>query len=797
MWSSAIAVVVSVAIGLPGEARAQEDGREPEAPPQRHARADRSPPDGLERKISTDPGLPPPAERPFQPLIEPSLHVRRTAGEIELDGELDDPGWRGAARADGFSTNFPDEMGEPEVKSEVLVTYDDDNLYLAFIAFDDPSTIRATMRDRDEMFSDDYFGILLDTYGDASWAVYLFANPYGVQGDTRFAVTSGEDSSFDLLYYTEGKITDDGYVIEMRVPFASLRFPDTEEQVWRATFWRTRPRGSREQHTWAAIDRDNSCFLCQYGTLTGIRGVKPGGALELLPTVVGSQSSSISDPDDPAGGMQDEGFEGEPSLGMRYSFPVGLTTDLALNPDFSQIESDAAQIDANSTFALFYPERRPLFQEGAEVFSTSIDQVYTRSINNPQVVGKAIGRLNRTTLGYIGGVDETSPILIPLEERSFVGQTDKSVSNIVRAQQSFLEDSYAGLLFTDRRFLDHRGSNTSLGVDGQLRFLDKYRFEWQLVGSHSQEPSDSTLTAGVNDLTFDGGKRTVAYDGESFFGNAAYASVERNARTWNFDFDYWQYSPTFRVDNGFETRNDLRRVSMYQGLNFWPSAAWIDRVGPGVYGQMAWNWAGEKKSDYLQLWMNAQLKGQTSLEPAIEIENERFGGIDFRGLTNLRVFANSNFSEPVKLGFFVARGDRIARNLDTPELGTGTDAELFGTFTLFRRFVLQPSVQYSDLHTQDDGEEVFKGFVLRTRANLQFSRELFLRLIVQWDDFGGNFSFEPLLTYRLNPWTVFYVGATSGYSDYGRRDDLDLPTEAGLVQTSRQFFLKFQYLLRF
>ena len=733
----------------------------------------------------------------FAPLIEPSLHVMRAVGEIKLDGELDDPGWRGAARADGFSTNFPEEMGRPDVDSEVLVTYDEDNLYLAFIAHDDPSTIRAALRDRDEMWSDDYFGILLDTYGDASWAVYLFANPYGVQGDTRFAVTSGEDSSYDLLYYTEGKITDTGYVIEMRVPFASLRFPDAEEQEWRATFWRTRPRGSREQHTWAAISRDNSCFLCQYGTLTGIQGVKPGGALELLPTIVASQTSSISDPNDPFGGLNNDGVEGAPSLGMRYSFPVGLTTDLALNPDFSQIESDAAQIDVNSTFALFFPERRPLFQEGADVFATPIDQVYTRSINDPQVVGKAIGRMDRTTVGYIGGVDETSPILIPLEERSYLNQTRKSVSNIVRAQQSFLDDSYAGVLFTDRRFVDHSGSNTSLGVDGQMRFLDKYRFEWQVVGSHSQEPDDPTLTEGVNDLKFDNGRYTVAYDGESFFGNAMYASVERNARTWSWDVDYWQFSPTFRVDNGFETRNDMRRVSMYQGLSFWPGASWIDRVGPGVFGQMAWNWSGQKKSDYVQLWLNAQLTGQTSLEPAFEIENERFGGVDFTGLTNLRLFANSNFSEPVRLGFFVAHGDRIARNLETPELGTGTDAEVFGTINLFGRFLFQPSVQYSDLYTQADHAEVFKGFVFRARASLQFSRELFVRLIVQWDDFSGQLSFEPLLTYRLNPFTVFYIGATSGYSDFGRRDDLALPAEAGLAQTSRQFFLKFQYLLRF
>jgi hypothetical protein len=736
------------------------------------------------------------ADTGFQPLIKPSLHVTRAEGEIRIDAVLDDPGWVGAARVTDFSTNFPEEMGEPEVDSEAWITYDQDNLYIALVAHDDPSTVRASLRDRDQIWQDDYFGILLDTYGDASWAVFLFANPLGVQGDTRDSATGGEDVNFDLLYYSDGKITDGGYVIEMRVPFASLRFPDREDQEWRATFWRTRPRGSREQHTWAAIDRDNPCFMCQYGTLTGISGVKSGGALELLPTLVASQSSGIVDPDDPGSGLENDGVEAEPSLGVRYSFPQGLTADLALNPDFSQIESDAAQIDVNTTFALFFPERRPLFQEGSDVFTTYVDQVYTRTINDPSIVGKAIGRMNRTTVGYIGGLDRNSPILIPLEERSYVNQTGQSVSNIFRGKQTFLEDSFAGALFTDRRFTDHDGSNTSLSADGSLRFLPNYRFEWQVVGSYTREPNDTTLTSGVNDLTFDGGRHTVAYDGESYWGNAVHASVERGARTWRFDLDYWQFSPTLRVDNGFQTRNDLRHVSMFQGLSFWPGTSWIDRIGPGIYGQMVWNWRGEKKSDYFQAWMNAQLKGQTSLEPAIEIENERFRDTDFTGLVNARLFANSNFSEPVRLGFFVSHGDRIARNLETPQQGKGTDAEVFGTLKLWRRFLVEPSVQYSDLYVDDGATEVFKGFVFRARLSLQFTRELFARVILQWDDFDGQFSFEPLLTYRLNPFTVFYVGATSDYTDFGRRDDLDLPTQAGLTQTSRQFFLKFSYLIR-
>ena len=743
----------------------------------------------VEEPVGTTPG--------FQPQIRPTLHVSPADGGIEIDGELDDPGWRSAARATDFSTNFPEEMGEPDVASEAWITYDEENLYVAFVAYDDPAKVRASLRDRDEIWQDDYFGILLDTYGDATWAYFLFANPLGIQGDTRQSVNSGEDVRFDVLYYAAGQVTDFGYVVELRIPFASLRFPDAPEQEWRATFWRNRPRASREQHTWAALDRDDSCFLCQFGTLTGIWGVRPGGALELLPTLVASQAGELADPDDPASGLDNEGLKVDPGFGVRYSFPVGITMDAALNPDFSQVESDVAQIDVNTTFALFFPERRPLFQEGSDVFVTPVTQVYTRSINDPIVVGKAIGRTGRTTLGYIGGVDETSPILIPFEERSFVGQTGGSVSNIARFQRSFGDDSHAGILFTDRRFLDHGGSNTSVGANGQLRFLSLYRLVWQLAGSHTREPNDTTLTEDVNDLAFDGGRHTAAYDGEAFWGSGAWASVERDARLWNFFVRYAHLSPTFRADNGFETRNDFRRVAMFQGLTFQPRSGFVDEIAPGIWMRREWNFRGVKKQDNLEAWVGARLKGQTFAQVEFEFASERFREVDFNGMRRFEGVVDANFSDPVKLGFWLSHGDQISRGSDVPVLGRGTNAEAWGTIKLFRRLTLEPAFQYATLADKETGEEIFDGYIFRLRANLHFTRELFLRFVAQWDDFDGALSLEPLLTFRLNPFSVFYVGATSGYADFGRRDDLETPAGLGLVHTQRQFFAKFQYLFRF
>ncbi len=734
---------------------------------------------------SADPTVTP-ADSGFVPQMKPTLTVARAGGPIEIDGVLDDAGWQGASRATGFSEHFPDERSRPAVESEVWVTYDEKNLYLAFLAFDNPSGIRASLRDRDDMWSDDYFGILLDTYGDAAWAYFLFANPLGVQGDSRFATSGGEDDGFDIIYHTEARITETGYQIEMAVPFASLRFPDRATQTWRATFWRTRPRGSREQHTWAALDRDDPCFLCQFGTLTGIQGVRPGGALEVLPSVVASQAGALRDSEDPASGFDNGGVDPDLSVGVRYAFSSGLTAEGTFNPDFSQVESDVAQIDVNTTFALFFPERRPFFQEGSDLFGTFFDVVYTRQINNPQFATKLVGRMGRTNIAYMGARDEDTPVLLPFEERSFVGSAGKSFSNIVRFRQTFARDSYIGAIATDRR-LEDGGAGTVAGVDGQFRFLGNYRLEYQLLFSHTEEPNDTSITRGINTTRFDGGKHTAGFDGESFSGFAQYTSIERSARFWNFDLDYWSYSPTFRADNGFEFRNDLRRVSLWQGFFFYPNTKVIDQVTPTIWLRRDWNFDNVVKQTQFTpgIWFN--LTGQTFLNVWYDFIEERFADVEFTGMQRWGMFVNSNFSDPVRLSLFVYHGDQIFRNPSAPLVGTATDLELSATLKPLTRLVIRPSFNYSEL---DDpaGNALFSGYILRTRTNFQFTRELFLRLVVQYNDFSQQLSLEPLLTYKVNPFTLFFIGSTHAYQDFDRPHQF--------AQTSRQLFAKFQYLFR-
>jgi hypothetical protein len=728
------------------------------------------------------------ADEAFEPNLRPTYDIPRLQSSIKIDGILDDSGWMGVPRATNFAEQYPDNGTRAPVETEVLLTYDDENLYIGFICYDtDAASIRSSLTDRDNIWSDDYMGFIFDTYGDGAWAYEIFTNPLGLQGDGRQVTSVGEDIGFDLVFESEGTITDTCYQVEIALPFSSIRFPDKQKQVWKATFWRTRPRESRSTSSWAFVDDDTNCWLCEFGTLTGIENVRPGRDLVLLPSVIGFQSAALRDDENPESGLKNDDPDGEASLGLSYSITSSLSAEATINPDFSQVESDAAQIDVNQTFALFYPEKRPFFQEGGDLFETWIDVVYTRAINNPSVAAKVVGRMGRTNIAYLGAHDEDSPIIIPLEDRSGFVDAGESYSNIFRLKQTFGGSSYIGGLFSDRR-LNGDGNNTVYGVDGNLPFLKYYRFEAQVLGSYTSEPDDSLLTEDIDQEYFDGGKHTVSYDGESFGGHAFYASLERSSRFWNFDIDYWETGPRFRADNGFIVRNDRREMEAYTGLYFRPESRFLDRIEPGIVYGRVWNSRSEYKDSWLVTFLNFGLKAQTWVYFEYVYTREVFMEQKLPGMKRYAFDLDSHFSEPLQAGFSFNIGDFIARNEDPPVMGDGVNYSFWLEIKPLSNIRVEETFEFSKLKRQDNGQELFSGFVTRTRLNYQFTRELFLRLILQYDDFDEAFNIEPLLTYELNPFTVFYIG--SGYN-YGDIDD-----SGNMTLSSRQFFAKFQYLFR-
>jgi hypothetical protein len=371
-----------------------------------------------------------------------SVELRPAAGTIEIDGSLDDPGWAGATRIDGFVERTPREGAAPPVETQVLLTYDEMNLYVAFIARDpNPAAIRAALQPRDQLWNDDWVGVLLDPYGDGSLGHYFLSNPIGVQADLQMTPRS-EDSSIDFVYATAGRITEEGFTVEMAIPFRSLRVPDREVQEWGIMLVRSYPRSNRHYLTWPAWSRNSPCQLCELASLEGIRGIRSGGNLEALPSVVVSQGGSLQDSSDPDS-FDSGSVQAQPSLGLKYTFQRGWSAEATMNPDFSQVESDAAQIDVNTTFALFFPERRPFFQEGMDLYMTPLDVFYSRSINAPQAATKLTGRAGRTSIGYVGARDEHTPFVVPFEEETAVLQAGRSFTNVLRVQHN-LGSSHVG-----------------------------------------------------------------------------------------------------------------------------------------------------------------------------------------------------------------------------------------------------------------------------------------------------------------------------------------------------------------
>ncbi len=723
--------------------------------------------------------------RAFTPVYHPELTVQRTPSAIVVDGDLGDPGWRYAGRADNFAEHNPGDQVEPPVATEAWLTYDDTYLYAAFVCHDDPTELRASFTERDRIWSDDYVILCLDTFGKQAQAYEIAANPYGIQGDLLWSLNGDEDLTYDLVFATASRITADGWQVEMAIPWNSLRFPDTTDQVWRVDFWRNRPREVREQYSWAAYDRDEPCWPCKWGTVRGISGVQPGRGLAVLPSVVTTQASHRQDD----GAFDHGAVTAQAGLSVRDNLSSTLSAEATLNPDFSQVESDAAQIDVNSTFALYYSEKRPFFQEGSDLFASWFTTVYTRTINDPLFAAKLVGRPGADNLAVLVARDEHSPFILPFAERSVFVAGRKSTSTLARYQHSLGDGSHVGLVITDRRH-DDGGSGSLMGVDWRQRLDRNWQIEVQALATHTAEPNDTTLTAGINDLTFDRGAHTAAFDGERFWGHGLYASLERSARHWDFDFDYWRRSPTFRAENGFEPRNDRHETSVWTGYTFYTDG-FVDRVQPQINVARVWNFAGTKKDEWIDPHLYLRLAwAQTQINLDVLYSNELFHDIQFDDIWQASINIEAKPSSAVSGGINLAHGHRIARTALV--LGRQNSTSLWLNLKPWDRLILESSYDFTRSVDRGTGEALFSGWVARTRLGMQLTRELSLRLVLQYDDFDRLWEVDPLITYRINPFSIFYVGSTRDYRGYG---ETELP-QPGWRLSERSYFLKLQYLFQ-
>jgi len=757
------------------------------------------------------------AEPSFQPVFKPTLHISPATAPVQIDGNIAEPAWRTAARSANFVERYPGDMTKPDVLTEVYVTYDSANLYVAFVCHDDPGQIRATMCQRDQFPSDDAVGLMLDTYSSASWAYEFFVNAHGIQRDNLWSSISGDDPGFDLNWVSAAQITDSGYQVEMAIPLANLRLPSKDIQSWKADFRRSRPRESNTEYSWAAYDRNERCGPCQWGTVEGVTMPRQEQSLEILPTFVASEAGNLPDRRDPGSKFDDGEIMGSPSVGIKYSVTSNIIIDGAVNPDFSQIESDAAQIDVNSPIALYYPERRPFFQEGSDIFRTLFNSFYSRSINDPEYAAKLTARSDRTTIGFLSALDDVSPYVIPLDEGDITIDGGKSTVNVVRGLHTIGNGNQVGFIVGDRRF-SAGGSGTIVALDGDIRLSKNYGIDGQYVLSHTREPNDHSHSAFfegdvplgwedsldyfLGDMTFDGGKHTVAFDGESFYGTGLITRLKRNSRSWNFLIDYNQVTPSYRTEIGFDPYMNYRNFSISTWYTFYPESTFVERITPQLFSLQRWDFDGIRKLQFINASLGTQFKfAQTYLGVSFQQREEMYAGTLFKDLWTAGFNTSSQISNTVGYELGMHYGPDIAYFQNTK----GNQTAFYAGVDLkpIDRLSIEPTCSFVQSVHIDNKDVLFKQLIMRTRFRLQVSRQMSLRLVAQYNSFdllvydgsegttsrSRKWEFDPLLTYRLGSFSVFYLGSTS---DYRHVDNMLDGVERWRL-TERQYFMKIQY----
>ena len=716
-----------------------------------------------------------------------SVHeLPSTSGTVDIDGRLDDLAWQDATQIELLYENNPGENLPARVKTVAYLMEDGKHLYIGFEAHDpDPSAIRAYLRDRDSAYNDDFVGIIIDTYNDDRRAFEFFANPLGVQMDmTNNEASSGdqgnEDDSWDAIWDSVGRINDTGYAVEMKIPLTQLRFPHTDgAQTWGLDLTRTYPRDKRYRFSNNTLVRGVNCYLCQIGEITGLEDAEPGRDFEIVPTVTASKSDSTEEPGfEP---MVSGKAETEAGLSMRWGITPDLTANLAINPDFSQIEADAAQLDVNNRFALFFPEKRPFFLEGADYFTTPIRAVFTRSIASPDVGVKLTGKRGDNTFGLIAAEDAVTNLILPYRYGSDTTTLEQANTTVIgRYSRGFANTSSVGGLLTIR---DGDGyQNRVAGVDGRWKLNDQHKFTAQHLLSETQYPLDVAIEF---DQPLD-----------KFKGNASIARYDYDTRNWHGYLRYAQLSDGFRADSGFQRRTGVYRQSASLA-RVWhgEDGGWWNRVR----AHADYNILREDDDTFserqfnlrvgvggpMQSWTQVRLMKGAEQDDGIVYDIERIGFY-----TELKPRGG------LSVGLYAQTGDNI--DYDNNRLGEQIFLEPWVQWNVGRHLLVHVQSAFANMDTQQ-GEKIFDARVVDARLTWQFSVRSFLRFTWQHsatsrnpdvyiDDVDAdsrNDGRQLLYSYKLNPQTVFFLGYSDQYVD---DDDL-----IGLTVSDRSLFMKIGY----
>ena len=519
-------------------------------------------------------------------LIASCLVVPDIMGNnIMLDGTLSPEEWNQASSYDLEYEVMPSRNTPAALKTTAYMKYDKKYLYIGIKAFGDPNKIRATLKNRDQTWNEDYVALMADPFRDGRYGVLIGVNALGVQLDEKHISSAGPDDSWNILFQSATAFQDDGYSAEFMIPFSELQLPDTEIQQWKIGFIRKSYQAG-VQTVFASFKNlpAETCYACQADEEVLLGSPDEIYRSYLYPYIFINQFGNR-----PVKKFKVQNPDYEIGITGLYDLTRSSSIEYTINPDFSQIESDAPVIMENQTFALSYPEKRTFFLEGSELLKSDTQTVYTRSITNPLGAIKYTNQGENNSIYFLQATDTDSPYLAAGQYRSFLGNAGKSKVTIGRFKKNLGNKSHIGLIATNRDY-QIGGSGSVVEFDSLINFLDDYILDLNYAKSDTQEGQIDFI--GSED-TFAG--RTYAMDGESFSGVAKNFRLRRAVDQSNWGVRFKDVSPTYRAHVGFVGRNDYKSRNYWYGRTY-RSTGTIRRKSTAINRGVA---AGVRESNYL------------------------------------------------------------------------------------------------------------------------------------------------------------------------------------------------------
>lgn len=708
---------------------------------------------------------------------------------LEVDGRLDEPAWREAAVARLAWEWFPADNAAAPVETTCRLLAGPRALYVGCRAADpEPSAIRAHYTERDEAGGDDQIVVLLDPAGTSRRGYRFAVTALGVQSDALYAEGEGADPTWDATWPSAGHVTPDGYAVELAIPYRALRRPEgeggldsaTAPRPWGLVIERSWPRNADVRIGSVPLDRDDNCLLCQAQPLAGLEDVPTGRGARLHPTLTATRSES----DPAADGDTDAASASDVSAGVSARWSPSRSARLAvtLNPDFSQVEADAAEFEVNRRFALSFPEKRPFFLDDADFFDVSEDLLFTRSVVDPLAGAKLTWQRGDHAAGAFVTLDRVNSRILPGNQGSERVSTARDVTGLVgRYRLDLPNSSSLGFLGTGRLAGDYH--NAVAAVDGTFRLGRSHRLSLLLAGSHTDdEPEIEAMTGRTGGFT--GARWNVRYD--------------LDTNHWAVEADFRAFTGGHRSDAGLLQRVDLLGPEFQVvGLIRPDAAEWFDLMAVIVEGQRLTDFDGNVIDEKFEIGAGWEGPLQAQVEASHEWRRNAFGD-DLFALQVTEIEAELRPSGWLGFDAALAVGDEI--DAENARLGHGLQVGAGLQLLLGRglRIALRQRLNRLSI----PAGEVFRAWLSEGRFEYHFGLRLFLRTTLQYRRIERNPALwiepvEPesnrlfarvLLSYELSPQTVVYAGYSGTTTDF---DGLELSPQ------QRSVFLKLGYGLHF